>query len=215
MPVIRYILPFSFSLSCGKVIRAKFDRLYEKFENRENTTGGRMIKNKYKDDYQKTATGRYSYTGKFYTLPFDEKTKEKCAWINLLTAVAFFVLEILAGLLNPDSSRTAWIVFPYFFLLLPTAYMAIGAIAFFGVPLRMERSQYQNSLIRIKRSTLAVLILAVVNLLLDGIYLILHFGEIHLVLEFLYFGCFAAILILGILYGRGYDRMYAGIVIDE
>jgi hypothetical protein len=174
-----------------------------------------MIKNKYKDDYQRIAAGRYSYTGKYYTLPMDEKAKRKSGWVNLGTAAVFFVLEIAAGLLNPDSSRTAWIVFPYFFLFLPMSWMARGAFAYLGAPLKMERSCYQNSVIRMKHSCMAILILSGINAILDVLYIFLNRREIRTGLECLYLCCFLCMILTGILYGKNYDRMYGGIVIDE
>lgn len=173
-----------------------------------------MIKNRYKDDYERLEAGQYQYVGKHFALPMNPKEKKRAGVWNFLTVIAFFALEIGAGLLNADSSRTFWIVFPYLFLFLPTAYMLLGACSFWMAPVRMQHAEYQNSLVRLRRSCIAVLILGGVCILLDILFIALHFSEIHLLREFFYIFCFIMMEILGILYGKGYDRMYGGLVID-
>lgn len=174
-----------------------------------------MIKNKYKDDFERVGAGKYEYTGKFYRLPMNEKRKKQTGMINLAIVICFFVLEIVAGMLNPDSSRTGWIVFPYFFLFLPMAYMALGAFAYLTVPLKMQNSQYQNSLVRLRRSCIAILVLAGINILMDLIYIFIHFSDIQLYMEIMYLLCFVFMELTGFFYGKIYDRMYGGIVIDD
>ena len=174
-----------------------------------------MIKNKFKDDYQRIDAGQYRYIGKHFTLPMNKQQKTRTGWINMAAVAVFFVLELIAGLLNPDSSRTAWIVFPYLFLFLPTAYMGIGAFAYFGAPIRMEHSAYQNSLVRLRRSCIAIMVLAAACGLLDLIFLLIHRAQIHVGRELMYFGCFVLMELVGVCYGKGYDRMYGGIIIDE
>lgn len=174
-----------------------------------------MLKNKYKDDYERVDAGQYRYVGRHFTLLVDEKRKKQYAWVNYVVAAAFFALELLAGMLNPDSSRTAWIVFPYMFLFLPMAYMMLGAYAFWGAPLSMQHSEYQNSLVRLRKSCIAILVLGGVNILLDFLFIVIHFSELHFYKEIIYLACFVGMEILGIFYGKCYDRMYAGIVIDD
>lgn len=174
-----------------------------------------MIKNKYKDDYKRVDAGMYQYVGKHYTLPMNEKQKKQSGWFHLSVAASFFALEILAGLLNTDSSRTAWIVFPYLFLFLPMAYMALGAYAYRNAPVKMQNSEYQNSLVRLRRSCIAILVLAGINILLDILFIAIHFSAIQVFREVIYIGCFVSMEILGIFYGKYYDRLYIGIIIDE
>jgi hypothetical protein len=180
-----------------------------------DTGKDRMLRNKYKDDYQKNKAGLYSYTGRYYTLSMDQKRKQQTGRVNLGVSAAFFALEVAAGLINPDSSRTVWIVLPYFFLFLPMGFLASGALAYLRAPLRMERVAYEHSLVRLRRSCIAVMVLAGVNLLLDAVFLAMHASQIHIGREVLYLLCFAAMEALGIFYGKRYDRMYGGLRIDE
>ncbi|MBQ0000765.1 MAG: hypothetical protein KBT01_04410 [Clostridiales bacterium] len=174
-----------------------------------------MIKNKYKEDYQRIKAGQYEYVGKHYRLPMDEAQKKRTAVWNFAAAAGFFLLELAAGLLNADSSRTAWIVFPYLFMFLPTAYMALGAYAFAGAPIRMEHSAYENSLVRLRRSVIAIMVLGGICILLDLIFIAIHFREINLQKELLYILCFTLAELLGLCYGKSYDRRFAGLAIEE
>ena len=86
-----------------------------------------MLKNKYKNDFQKTsrmdAKGRMVqdsiYIGDIYVLPFDEKKKKQTNRVTLGFAAAMVAIQLLAGMMNQDSSRTFWIVYPYLFIFLP------------------------------------------------------------------------------------------------
>ena len=168
-----------------------------------------MIKNRFRDDYQSTADGKLTYVGDIYVLPLDDGQKKKTNWINLAFSLVFFVLELWLGMINQDSSRTFWILFPYMFLYLPIAYMFIGVLSYMGAPIRMQRAQYQGSVIRMKHSSMAVILLSVANIVLDIVYMALHAGEIRMATEFVYLCSFVALLLAGIFYGFMFDRMFA------
>ena len=99
-----------------------------------------MIKNPYQKDYQNELkqnrhgllVTRTSYQGEFYVLPFDEQQKRRTGILNVIWTIALWVIELGMGLINPDSSRTAWIVFPYLFVILPLGYMLYGAVSYIG-----------------------------------------------------------------------------------
>lgn len=173
-----------------------------------------MINNKYKKDYERIETGQYKYVGRYYILPMTEIQKKKTNWFHAGFMSAFFVLLILAGLVNQDSSHTAWIVFPYLFLFLPSGYMAVGTFSYWNVHVRMQLSEYENSLMRLKKSCIAILVLSVFNILLDSIFLILHFSEINARKEGFYMLWLILLVILSIFYGKQYDRLYSNITID-
>ena len=90
-----------------------------------------MIKNPYQKDYlnelKQNRHGllvtRTSYQGDFYVLPFDEQQKRRTGILNVSWTIALGVIELGMGLINPDSSRTAWIVLPYLFVILPHGYI--------------------------------------------------------------------------------------------
>lgn len=173
------------------------------------------MKSRFHNDYERVAAGDYRYVGKFYTLPMDEKGKKKSSRINCIFVLLIAAAEILAGLLNADSSRILWIMIPYIGLFLPTAYMAMGAGAFVTVPLRMEHSAYENSLLRMKRSCIGIMILAGINGALDGLYIMLNLKQgIHIRVEVCYIGCMLGIVAAGVLFGIVYDRLYTGIQVE-
>lgn len=182
-----------------------------------------MLKNRYKDEYTNTsyvdANGRVRkstiYNGNFYVLPVTEQQKKRYAWVNLLFALLTAGAFALGGCINPDSSRTAWIVFPYLCMFLPIGYLFIGAVSFFDAHLRMERAAYEGSLLRIMRSCRGILIMTALSALLDVLFIILYHGRIQLGKELLYL--VSHLLIGGIVIGYGilYDRMYGQIVEEK
>ena len=182
-----------------------------------------MIKNKYKSDYQASprmdARGRiradYYYTGDYYCLPLDEAAKKKAGTGNLLFGFGMLALIVTAGLLNADSSRIAWITFPYIFLFLPCAYLLFGAFSFLSAGVRMTKPVYDGSLVRMQKSCWGVIILTGINLILDIVFMILNHAEIHMGKEGLFSVLMAGLLLLGILFGRYYDRTYMPVTVER
>jgi hypothetical protein len=182
-----------------------------------------MIKNNYKDDYSRflrlNRKGRVvpdiSYIGDYYVLPFDEKQKKKTGMYNLLGAVLLLAVQIVAGLVNQDSSRTFWIVYPYLFTFLPLAYLVAGAVRYLEAPLRMQKAHYETSIARIKHSCIGTMVLAGFSVVLDIVYMLLHHDAIHMGRELCYLGCHIFYLFLAAVYGRYYDRTYSGIVLEK
>lgn len=133
--------------------------------------------------------------------------------MNLVFGGGMLLVSVVAGMLNPDSSRTAWIVFPYLFMLLPCAYMLLGAHSFWSAPIQMKRSVYQVSIVRMQRSCWGVIILAIINVILDLVYIGLHWGKLRLIREICYCGCLVVVLIIGISFGKYFDRTYTPVQI--
>ena len=109
-----------------------------------------MIKNRFKDDYSWSARlngkGRVvddiCYTGTYYILPFTEQEKKKSNWLNMAFAAVLLILQVAAGMVNQDSSRTFWVLYPYLFTFLPVFYFLVGAFSYWSDPLRMQQAQY-------------------------------------------------------------------------
>lgn len=182
-----------------------------------------MIKNNYKDDYSRflrlNGKGRVvpdiSYVGDYYVLPFDEGKKKKTGLENMLFSILLFVIQLVEGMLNQDSSRTFWIVYPYLFVFLPLAYMILGSVSYFGVPLKMQKAHYEMSLARIHRSCIGAMVLVVISALLDLIYIIVNRSSIRLGMELLYLVLHVLFFAVAFAYGKYYDRMYAGLTIEK
>ena len=159
-----------------------------------------MIKNRFKDDYSQytrlSGKGRVvediCYTGDYYILPFDKDKKKKTGLVNLGFALALMAVQIAAGMVNQDSSRTFWIVYPYLFVFLPAIYFLIGAVSFWGCPV----------------------VMAGIGMALELVYILLHHGDVRMERELLYLLCHGLLLAAGFLYGRYYNRTYSGLIIE-
>ena len=96
-----------------------------------------MIKNPYQKDYQNelkqnrhgSSGDKNVLSGRFFMcFRLMSSRSGGQAFLNVIWTIALWVIELGMGLLNPDSSRTAWIVFPYLFVILPLGYMLYGAV---------------------------------------------------------------------------------------
>ena len=181
-----------------------------------------MIINHYKGDYQMNsrlnARGRVvddiCYTGDYYILKISESEKKKTKLWNFAFSIGIFSFLIIAGLLNQDSSRTAWIVFPYLMIYIPSAYLMRGSIAYVTMPKRMQKIQFDNSIARMKHSGIGILILTLISMCLDILYMFLHYKNINWGRESLYFLAHVLILALTFLFGKYYDKKYADVTME-
>lgn len=182
-----------------------------------------MIKNRFKDDYSRflrlNGKGRVvddiCYTGDYYILPFNKEEKRKTNLANTGFTAVLMAIQIVAGIVNQDSSRTFWIVYPYLFIFLPLGYLLLGVVSYFGDPLRMQKAQYETGIARIRRSLCGASVLAAGSGLLTMVYMVLHRGDIHLGKELLYLLCHCLFLTAAFLYGRYYNRTYSGITVEK
>lgn len=182
-----------------------------------------MIKNKYKDDYswftRLTDKGRVvddiCYTGDYYILPFNMERKKKTNLVNIGFSVLLLGILTAAGMVNQESSRTFWIVYPYIFIFLPLGYMILGAVSYLSVPLRMQKAHYETGLARINHSLKGTMALSAVCVILTIVYIILHFGSVSLGREFAYISFHCLFLSVAFLYDRYYNRTYGGVTIEK
>ena len=79
----------------------------------------------------------------------------------------------------------------------------------------MQSAQYRHGLVRIRRSFIAVMVLAAANAVLDIIYMIVHFGEVRLGAELAYCLMFVLLIAGVVCYARFYDRNFGGITVEE
>ena len=179
-----------------------------------------MLINKYKDDYKQVQNfgpdGKLRavtyYDGVYYELPYDEKDFKKNKFICLGFGILFLLIYLGAGSLNPDSSRTIWIVLPYFFMFLPLAYNILGVINLFGLKTRMEKVQYEESIIRVKNCSMAVLVMAAINIILDLIFIFLNRADLNFAIQLFYILLLLMLIIAVIAFGKKYDKMFGGVI---
>lgn len=150
-----------------------------------------------------------------YRLAYDRRQKRK----NCLICVAYSIWElfifVLAGLINQDSSKTFWIVFPYLFLFLPIAFQLLGAINLILSEDVMLKKTYDNSLGRIKISARLLILLSFINIILDIIFIFLYHSLIALLSEILYLICIALIAISAIAFGFIFDKLFACLIKED
>ncbi len=182
-----------------------------------------MLKNTYRDDYTPSAylndKGKLVkstiYNGDLYVLPFDAKQKRRTGLVNLGFSLLFGALFAGGGMVNQDSSHTFWIVFPYIFIFLPIGYFFLGAVSYFGTPLRMERAAYDGSLLRLRRSCLGAMVMTVISAALDILYLALYHDTIQVQRECVYLLFHILFLAAAVCYGKLFDRMYGGLTVEK
>lgn len=177
------------------------------------------MKNQYKDEYsfhpRLNDKGRIvddiCYVGDYYILPMDKKQKRKTTVINFVFAMLLMALQILNGCLNQDSSRTAWIVFPYLMIYVPMAYFFMGACTYAQAPVRMQKPYFERGMERMRRSCYGILLFTAVSAVLDIVYMVLHGADMHVGREAAYFLLHIVIVAVVLLFGRLYDRMYGSL----
>lgn len=177
------------------------------------------MKNQYKDDYffhpRLNDKGRIvddiCYAGDYYILPIDRKQKRKTAAINFGFAILLIALQILNGCLNQDSSRTAWIVFPYLMIYVPMAYFFMGACTYAQASVKMQKPHFERGMERMRRSCYGILLFTAISAVLDIVYMVLHGADMHAGREVAYFLLHVVIATVVLLFGRLYDRMYGSL----
>ncbi len=152
---------------------------------------------------------RYFNDPRVFVLDMGKTDKKKSSYINLMFVIGITAVWILAGMVNQDSSRTGWIVFLYLFTYLPLIYAFFGVAVYWESGIVMSCLQYQQGLVRIRRSLLAVLVMDVLGIVAELIYIILYRMEIHVIPELSYLLLHLPVIALAIIYGRYYDRTYA------
>ncbi len=163
-----------------------------------------MLRNKYKQEEIQT-----------YVLPFDEKAKIKTNWITIGFALLMAAAQIGIGLVNQDSSRTFWIVYPYLFMFLPAAFMIVGAVSYMDAGVSMPTPQYDGSIRRMHRSALGILVMDGISAVCDVIYMVLYHSRIRIGAELVYLLGHLVLAAIVIAYAKYYDHIFAGIRVEE
>ena len=185
--------------------------------------GMSILNNPYKGDYDHTPEvdkrgrfrDRFFYTGDLYVLPFDENEKKKTYLPCILYGIGMLCALILQGMINQSSSRTLWVVLPYFIQFLPALYYMLGIMEYVGAAPRMTRAQYDKGIARMHFCAVAIIVLAVISAGCDVTYLIIRRGEYETGKEILYLSMHLLTAGVAILFGRYYNRHFSGINIEK
>lgn len=150
-----------------------------------------------------------------YQLPFDETTKQKTNRINVGFAVLFFAMILGVGFINTASSKVMWCYFPYIFMYLPMAFFVAGAIAYVKADLSMPEATYKKSILRMRNSVYGILIFAVINIITDGIYMLIHRGQYAMGNDICFLLGQLVIIGCALAFSMVYDKYYATIRAEE
>ena len=153
------------------------------------------------------------YDGSVYQLPYEESEFKKNKIITAIFCISFILIYIIAGSVNTASSRTIWIVFPFMFMFLPMAFNALGTINMIGLKPVMLNADYERSILRIKNCSMAVLVMAVINIILDLIFIILNHTDLDFVIEISYIMLLLLLIAMVVAFGKKYDKMFGGVTL--
>ena len=162
-----------------------------------------MFKQKYKND------------NRYYKLDINETEKKQVKLYNWIYFVGMLFFWVLAGLVNQDSSRTFYVLFPYYFIFLPIIYFGYGALNFSGTAVVMDGIAYDGSIRRMHRSGLGIIIWTGINILLDIIYIIVNFKTANLMREIIYSVLLLGVIAVGFMFAKFYDKNYSKFASDN
>ena len=182
-----------------------------------------ILNNPYKGDYDHFPEvdkkgrfrDRFFYKGDIYVLPYDETEKKKTYLPCILFGVGMFASLIVQGLVNQTSSRTLWVVLPYFIQFLPVLFFLIGIMEYVGATPRMTREQYDKGVGRMHFCGIAVIVLAAVSAICDVIYIIIRHGQYDVVRELIYLVLHVPVIIVACLFAGYYNRKFSGISVQK
>lgn len=140
-----------------------------------------------------------------------KKVKER-NWLYFLGIVIFW---LLAGLVNQNSSRTFYVLFPYYFIFLPIIYFGYGMINFSSLSKNIDEAAFYGSIRRIHRSGLGIIVFTGVTILLDIIYIIFNFKTTNLRKEMCFCILLSGILVVGVSFAKFYNKYYTNLKIKE
>lgn len=158
---------------------------------------------------------KYLNDPRVYVLAMSDSRKKQSSCVNLAFVLGISAFQLLAGMVNQDSSRTGWVVFLYLFTYLPLIYAFFGVFTYWSAGTTMTCLQYQHGLMRVKKSLLAVLAMDVIGIAFELLYMVLHRNGLHLVPELVYVLLHLPHIALVVGYGRYYDRTFASKVKEK
>ncbi|WP_408070050.1 hypothetical protein [Butyrivibrio sp. JL13D10] len=182
-----------------------------------------ILHNPYKGDYDHAPEmdkkgrfrDRFFYKGDLYVLPFDENQKKKTYLPCFLYGGLMFAALIVQGLINQTSSRTLWVVLPYFIQYLPVLFFLLGIVEYLGATPRMTRQQYDKGVGRMHFCGIAVIVLAAISAICEMIYLIIRRGQYDAGLELLYLALHIPVVVVAFLFAGYYNKHFSGITVEN
>ncbi len=185
--------------------------------------GMSILNNPYKGDYDHAPEvdkrgrfrDRFYYAGDLYVLPFDETEKKKTYLPCVIFGASMFASLILQGLINQSSSRTLWVVLPYFIQFLPSLYFFLGIMEYVWATPRMTRAQYDKGISRMHFCGVAIIVLAIISAVCDISYMVIRRGDYMVSKEVIYLLSHIITVLIAVLFGRYYNKHFSGIIIEK
>lgn len=174
------------------------------------------MKRKFVQDYKrKDGENQFSYVGDYYIFCMEETEKRRRSVFQIVFALVQMFFLVVAGLLNSPGSYKVYIVLPYLCMILPLIYYIMGAVGFSRIPERMEKHQYEVTLLRMMKSVLAIFFLCIFTVGADGIFLIKNKDEIGAIPEALFFGIMIVLAVMDYAALIYHNRMQKGVVVEK
>ncbi len=180
-----------------------------------------ILHNPYKGDYDHTPEvdkrgrfrDRFFYKGDIYVLPYDETEKKKTYLPCVIYGALMFASLLLQGTVNQTSSRTLWVVLPYFFQFLPVLFFLVGIVEYMLATPRMTRAQYDKGVGRMHFCGIAVIVVAAISVFCELLYLIIRHGVYDVKRELIYLLLHAPVIVIAVFFGKYYNKRFSDIEI--
>ncbi len=115
----------------------------------------------------------FIYIGKYYSISFEHGKYTRYKIVSAVIIFMIFGLFFTGATLNNESSRIFYIAIPYISIFLPASLLAGGLFNLCISPEKMTEKQYAKSIVRMKNSTLAIMILSISSTVGDLIFSII------------------------------------------
>lgn len=174
------------------------------------------MKKRFVQDYKrKDGENQFSYVGDYYIFCMGKNEKRRRSILQVVFAVLQMVLLVAAGLLNSPGSYKIYIVLPYLCMILPLIYYIMGAVGFAHIPEKMEKHQYEVTLLRMMKSVLAIFFLCILTVGVDGIFLIKNKDKIGAIPESLFLGIMMVLAVMDYAALRYHNRMQKRVLVEK
>lgn len=140
----------------------------------------------------RTDQGNYVYTGVYYMydLPAGKLKLLKFTYLSISLVLA--ILFTAGGYINNPGSRVIYVILPYITMFLPIVFMLSDAVKIIFSDNKMTFKQYDRSVLQLKRSGTALIVISAAAIAGEISYLIFNGASAVLSSEIPYFlVCFA------------------------
>lgn len=112
------------------------------------------------------------YKGKYYIVETKQDLAKKLQVIQMISMLLIACIYGFLGFLNHGGSHVIYVSLPYIIIFLPIYYGIMGSVKYLNVSNRMTTMEYERSVIRLKKSSLLILIFSITTCIGQSIYLI-------------------------------------------